>query len=348
VLEEIRAFVDAIELRDIYTKGHSQRVAQYAKEFAQHLQLEKKKQEELYIAGVLHDLGKVGIPDQVLLKPSQLDEEEFKLIQYHSTLSGQIVEKIPSFAYLAPIVKAHHENWDGSGYPDGLAGEAIPFEARILSLCDVFDALTTPRIYRQALPLQVAIDIIKKQRNKFDPDLLEKFLSFIKKRGIIKQELESLEKEILSKLRENVFFHDYLTKLLNREGLLAIIRKSSDNDRLYGSLVRINIKKFREYNKKFGLKKGDWLLKEIAKFFQNFFKASIYDFFPKEESFYLGRVGADNFILFYIGHKVEFLKVKLERVKEEVHKKFQIQIDYEFLLEHAHLAKSIKHIGYIL
>jgi HD-GYP domain-containing protein (c-di-GMP phosphodiesterase class II) len=153
-IEEIKPLVYAIEIRDAYTQGHSEHVGVYSSEFASFLGLDKKESEKLYIAGLLHDIGKIGIPDSILLKPGKLEKDEFDIIKLHSVISGKIVEKLPDFSNLADIVRHHHENYDGSGYPDGLKGEEIPLGARILSFADVFDALTTGRVYRAPLSLE--------------------------------------------------------------------------------------------------------------------------------------------------------------------------------------------------
>jgi HD-GYP domain-containing protein (c-di-GMP phosphodiesterase class II) len=185
-IEEIKPLIYAMEIRDSYTQGHSEHVGIYVKEFASFLGMDKKKCDELYIAGLLHDVGKIGIPDNILLKPGRLEKDEFDIIKLHSVISGKIVEKLPDFTYLADIVKHHHENYDGSGYPDGLKGEEIPFGARVLSLADVFDALTTGRVYRRTLNLEKALIIMDnmQKNNKFDPNLYPKFVEFIKNFGI--------------------------------------------------------------------------------------------------------------------------------------------------------------------
>jgi HD-GYP domain-containing protein (c-di-GMP phosphodiesterase class II) len=185
-IEEIKPLIYAIEIRDFYTQGHSEHVAVYSKEFASFLGMNEKECNDIYIAGLLHDIGKIGIPDNILLKPGKLEKDKFDIIKLHSSISGKIVEKLPNFSYLAKVVRHHHENYDGSGYPDGLKGEEIPFGARVLSLADVFDALTTGRVYRRALNLEKALIIMDnmQKNNKFDPNLYPKFVEFIKNFGI--------------------------------------------------------------------------------------------------------------------------------------------------------------------
>ena len=177
------------EIRDAYTQGHSENVAYYAKHLASALKLSLAECEDVYIAGLLHDIGKIGIPDSILLKPTKLEMNEFELIKMHSYISGQIIEKLEKFSYLKKAVKHHHENYDGSGYPDGLKAEEIPLYSRILSIADVFDALTTSRIYRASMQFSDAIaimDTMQKQK-KFDPQLYKIFIFMIRKLGIVQK-----------------------------------------------------------------------------------------------------------------------------------------------------------------
>ena len=201
-IDKIKPLIYAIELRDVYTKGHSERVATYASMFCKYLKFQEKQIEDVYFAGLLHDIGKIAIPDSVLLKPSILNPKEFEIIKYHPVLSANLVEKMPEFSYLKDIVKHHHENFDGSGYPDRLKGDRIPLLSRILSLADVFDALTTDRIYRDAFTLPKAVEIMEDMKYKFDPKLFSKFISFIKDFGIINEyfQIDESDEILLEKL----------------------------------------------------------------------------------------------------------------------------------------------------
>jgi len=345
-VEELKPLVYAIELRDVYTEGHSERVANYSKAFAKFLNLSVKEIKDVYVSGLLHDLGKVGIPDTVLLKPSKLEKDEFELIKYHSVLSCEILEKYKSYTYLAPIIRAHHENYDGSGYPDGLKGDEIPFLARILALADVFDALTTRRIYRAAFSLKEAMEIMEKMKSHFDPELFEKFKIFIKKHGIIKEKGFFLEEKVLETLRNNVFFIDLKTKLLNREGVLAILKKASDY-KLFANVILINIKKFKDINKTYGLKKGDEVLKNLAINLKVKFKAITSLEEPKYNSNFLGRIRADRFVFIAFSRKSNFIEYKLNNFKKDMK---NIEIEFEFLLRDTLIQKDKieKEIGYIL
>ncbi len=179
-IEMLLAMVKALEERDPYTKGHSERVANYAKLLARKLNMSHKKENLLYIAGLLHDIGKIGIPDEVLNKPGNLTNEEFKMIMEHPIKGEEIISQFTHLGPILPYVRHHHESWDGSGYPDGLKGEEIPLEARILAIVDVYDALTTNRAYRKAYSREEALEMMKRMKGKkFDPRLLEIFFELM-------------------------------------------------------------------------------------------------------------------------------------------------------------------------
>ena len=343
-LGDIKAFVYSIELRDIYTQGHSERVAIYAREFAKYLNLSQDDIQKVYMAGLLHDLGKIGIPDAILLKPGKLERDEFNIVKMHSVLSGEIVSKIEGFNELADIVKHHHEHFDGSGYPDGLKGEEIPFLSRILSIVDVFDALTTRRVYRRALSLEEALEIMDKMKEKFDSSLYKKFKLFIKKFGILNLNEFKLKESVKKVLANNVYFIDLRFKTLNREGLLAIFKQSADLG-FFGSLIYLNIKRFREYNQKYGSKKGDELLKKFVEEIKKYFKAEVYLIDPKDGMNYLARINADKFYLLSVGSKGNFLEYKLESFKENFK---EAEIEYKFILKNDKLKLFKDKVDYLL
>ncbi len=159
--QTLYALVNMIEQRDTYTGGHSQRVAKYALKIAKAMKLNSKKCNDIYQAGILHDIGKIVIPDMILLKPNQLDNQEYTIMQEHVTLGVDMINKIPALNKLAKYVAQHHERLDGSGYPYGLKGSQILLEAQILGVSDIFDAMTTSRIYKSNKTPQEAINEIK-------------------------------------------------------------------------------------------------------------------------------------------------------------------------------------------
>ncbi|MEK4386760.1 HD-GYP domain-containing protein [Solibacillus sp. FSL W7-1464] len=173
----VKGVIATLELKDPYTRGHSERVAAYAMKMAE--ATEKFKPAELnyfYYACLLHDIGKVSIPDSILTKPGMLTDEEFDIIKTHPVVGAKAIRDVEGIADNIDVIYHHHERWDGKGYPDGLAGEEIPFLARITAVADAFDAMTSSRSYRPALQLEVAYQrIIEGQGSQFDPKLVELF-----------------------------------------------------------------------------------------------------------------------------------------------------------------------------
>jgi len=171
------AFVEAIEARDPYTKQHSAMVSKYAMTIAEACDCEQEEVAKLNVVGLLHDIGKIGIPDNILLKPGRLTEEEFEIIKKHPIIGSNIIGHLGMWTEEQRIIKHHHERFDGNGYPDGLKGQEIPLLSRILSVADVFDALTTDRAYRQKMPTDVAVNIIRENKgSQFDPEVASVFL----------------------------------------------------------------------------------------------------------------------------------------------------------------------------
>lgn len=351
---DINHLVYAIELRDAYTQGHSERVAKYSYILSATLGLSIEDCTQIYVASLLHDVGKIGIPDAVLLKPGKLEDSEYELIQQHGTLSGKILEKMENFKYLAPMVRHHHEDFNGGGYPDGLQGKAIPLGARIISIADVFDALTTRRIYRGAMPLEKAISIMDSMQEnlKFDPDLYDTFIEIVKKEGILEENevgiSQNIELSELDIMRNNFFFSDTLTKLLNRDALIALLRKCAD----YSYTVicgKLNIKDFRSYNKLYGTIKGDELLKSYANMLKDGLKGNTNITEPKNNDLYLFRLHADIFIFLYIGQKMDYIEFRLSKVLDQIDKALGIEIEYSPILKNEKVPKNIeKKIGHML
>jgi HD-GYP domain-containing protein (c-di-GMP phosphodiesterase class II) len=148
-----RSLTAAIDAKDSYTYGHSERVARIAVELGRELGLQEQELSDVFLAGLLHDIGKIGIRDAVLSKPGSLTPEEFEHVKQHATIGYSILQNLRPIIHLLPGVRNHHERYDGKGYPDNLAGDAIPLLARILAVADCYDAMTTNRPYRQALPV---------------------------------------------------------------------------------------------------------------------------------------------------------------------------------------------------
>jgi|GEM_PF-2493184 len=171
--ETIFSLVKTIDARDSYTAQHSEGVARYARAIAKRLGLADDEAESIYKISLLHDIGKIGIRDEVLLKAGSLSDDEWELMRQHPIIGANLIANLRFLAGSSDACRYHHERWDGKGYPDGLAGEDIPLWSRIIAICDAWDAMRTDRPYRKALPLEVTIEEIKKgSGTQFDPSLV--------------------------------------------------------------------------------------------------------------------------------------------------------------------------------
>jgi putative two-component system response regulator len=167
----------SIEAKDPYTEGHCERLSEFSEALGEHLQLPEESCVALRRAGIVHDIGKVAVPEQILLKTSSLTAEEWQVMKQHPVIGERICSPLKSFRLLLPIIRHHHEKLDGSGYPDGLAGDAIPLTARILQVTDVYDALTTDRPYRKAMRPSQAFELMREEvrRGWWDGSLVDEF-----------------------------------------------------------------------------------------------------------------------------------------------------------------------------
>jgi putative two-component system response regulator len=172
----------SIEARDPYTHGHCERLAEMSARMGEHLGVPEEQIKALRRAGVVHDIGKVAVPDSILLKPGPLTADETKVMQKHPVVGERICAPLKTFRLVLPIIRHHHEKHDGSGYPDGLSGDEIPLTARILQLSDVYDALTTDRPYKVAFTPEVALDLMgeEAERGWWDRGLFEAFREMIR------------------------------------------------------------------------------------------------------------------------------------------------------------------------
>ena len=179
-LGSLTAFARAIDAKSPWTAGHSERVTAIGLKIGKALGLSPKDLDILHRGGLLHDIGKIGVGHAILDKPGKLSPGEREDIEKHVILGTRILEPIPAYAEILPIVKQHHENYDGTGYTEGLAGNEICLYARILALADRFEALTSDRPYRKALSQKKAIEIIMEQKGKeLDPEVVEAFLKIV-------------------------------------------------------------------------------------------------------------------------------------------------------------------------
>ena len=179
-METIEILRFTVEAKDAYTRGHSDRVSAYSVLIGEALGLSEDDLKTLKIGGLFHDIGKIGIPDSILLKTDKLDDEEYSEIKNHPAIGAHILSNATIFKDIIPIVKHHHERFDGHGYPGKLKGEEIPYLARIATVADSFDAMTSKRSYRDSLPIDVVKEEIKKNSGtQFDPEIAEVFLKFL-------------------------------------------------------------------------------------------------------------------------------------------------------------------------
>jgi putative nucleotidyltransferase with HDIG domain len=190
----VTMLAQAIEMKDEYTGGHTMRVREYSHLLGQELNLSPKDLHLILLGTPLHDIGKIGIDDAILRKPGKLTPAEFEIMKSHTVKGAKMLEQVSELADVIPIVRSHHERWDGHGYPDGTAGENTPMLARIVAIADAFDAMTSDRPYRKGMSAEAAFAEVEKMRGKqFDPKMADAFLS-IKDRII--QELQSETKKI--------------------------------------------------------------------------------------------------------------------------------------------------------
>jgi response regulator RpfG family c-di-GMP phosphodiesterase len=198
----IKSIASALDSKDPYTHGHSVRVTLYSLILAKELGLNDKELEEIETAGLLHDIGKIAIPQSILCKPGKLTDDEFRIMKLHPENSERLVLSIKKLNGISSWLRTHHERWDGRGYPNGLKGEEIPLSARIIALADTYDAMTSTRSYRIALSHEIAIEEIRKcAGGQFDPTLAAKFVELEATMKVAKENSEKYYKE-----------HSYLQK----------------------------------------------------------------------------------------------------------------------------------------
>ena len=204
-LESVANMLNNINMKDKYTYGHSERVVIYAKKFATYLQMKDKDKKELLLGAYLHDIGKLEISKELLTKREKLSESEFNILRQHPTLGSDLVSSIKEFADVIPLIKYHHEKYDGTGYPSKLKGDDIPYLARILTVIDSFDAMTSKRPYNIRKDYKQAIGELEKcAGSHFDPELVYKFIEMLQN--------DMLEKKMPRELDSNLSFIDDINK----------------------------------------------------------------------------------------------------------------------------------------
>lgn len=302
--ETIATISSMIEAKDSYTKGHSVRVAEYSAMIAEKAGWREHFIRNLKYIALLHDIGKVGIPDHVLNKPGRLTEEEFAIIKSHTTIGGDILKEIETIADVASGAKYHHERYDGSGYPSGLAGDEIPAVARIIGIADAFDAMNSKRVYRDSLsPEIIRKELVNGRGKQFDPNFLDIFLELfdegklmaketvMEERKTVTEESKFLMNRILRNMEEEAKKReapDYLTGLMNRKtGESKIIRSMKE---LPGCLAFVDLDNLKTVNDTMGHLAGDFALKTVGEVLKQYGEQAV-----------AVRLGGDEFLFYMIG-----------------------------------------------
>ncbi len=304
----VKSLVRGIEIRDSYTRGHSERVAYFSKRIAEEMGLRKDEVKAIYVAGLLHDIGKIGIPDSILLKPGKLSNEEYEIIKLHPTLSYELLNHIDVLKNSLPGIKYHHERWDGSGYPEGLKGKEIPLQARILAVADSFDAMTSDRIYRKGMSKSKAITELKKlSGKKYDPEIVENALHILLHEEPPEIADQYIDSDIFSTIEErrlDYYLRDHLTGVFNRNALELAYKIAQDR---FGKFLAftVDIKELREINVKEGWEKGDQILKKTVELLLNSLKDSV-----------IARYSGDNFLIFF--PEKEPVEKAVQKIEEEL------------------------------
>jgi HD-GYP domain-containing protein (c-di-GMP phosphodiesterase class II) len=204
----VSALSQAIDAKDGFTRGHADRVSRIAGAIAREMGLSENQIEQIELAGMLHDIGKIGVEDRILMKPSRLDEDERDLMRRHPMYGASILEPSSALRPLVPIVLHHHENFDGTGYPEGLKGEQIPIGARIIIVADAYEAMTSDRIYRKAIGHERALEQLERHKGvQFDPRVVRSLEHLLAKRGpdaFEVSELPPINYETLAELRQRL------------------------------------------------------------------------------------------------------------------------------------------------
>ncbi len=307
----IKGFISSLEAKDVYTRGHSEGVAFYSLEIGKSLGLTSEELKKLEMASLLHDIGKVGIPDCILLKPESLSEMEYNIVKLHSVIGAEIINKISDLSEFTLPVKHHHERWDGKGYPDGIKGEDIPLFARIIAIADAFDAMLSERVYRPSKSKKDALRELEVcSGTQFDPYIVKKSIKRLSETDIFSPASLYFIPKSVEEARKGYYLRDTLTGAKNLEALVSDLKGKTE---VYNFLF-LDIKNFYFYNIVKGYKEGNNLL---IKLYQNLC------YYFTEEKVY--RVGADEFL---IASQEPFDREELKKIIKELEEKTGIKISF--------------------
>ena len=326
--ETIATIASMIEAKDSYTKGHSVRVSEYSAKLVKKLGWEDEKVQNLKYIALLHDIGKVGIPDSVLNKPGKLTEIEYEIIKSHTTIGGDILRDIETITGVALGAKYHHERYDGKGYPTGFAGSEIPEVARIICICDAYDAMNSRRVYRDKLSCQEICEQFEAGRGtQFDDYYVDVFLELIRNGELSIEEdtdKKNMEKTIsgestllLNQIVKNIEEetqknekYDFLTGLLNRKNGEKEIVESLK--RTKGCLAFVDLDNLKKTNDIMGHLAGDHAIKSVGEVLSSFDKNAI-----------ISRIGGDEFLYYLTEVEEEEAKERIEAIVEAFQQKKQ-------------------------
>ena len=273
--QNLYSLVNIIEKRDSYTAGHSKRVAIYATEIAKDMGYKKEDIEKLYTACMLHDIGKISIPDSVLLKPGKLNDIEFSIIKEHSVIGYDLLKNVDLYKDIAKVIRHHHERFDGNGYPDGLKGDEIPEFSQIMTVADAYDAMTTDRIYKARKDIFTAIEELKKLSGiQFSPKVIEVAIKVLPKIKV-NENINQIPKTELEKARFAYFFKDNVTNSFNLDYLKFILLYNHKEGFDFNFMDIFYLHNITEYNKKYGWKEGSKLLSDFAELLQKTYSNGI-------------------------------------------------------------------------
>ena len=313
-----------IEAKDEYTCGHSHRVAEYAALIAAELGWSPENIQNLKYAAYLHDIGKIGIPEMILNKPSQLTDEEYNLIRNHTIIGAEILKDVAFAPYIAEVSRSHHERYDGCGYPDGLKGTDIPIHARIITVADSYDAMNSRRIYRNALPPEMIRNEFEKNRSRqFDPQITDIFLKLLDEdhvvlrntytqKAIVSSEPDNTINKFISevvntiKSQEDLKDYDFLTGLPMRnlgERLIAEFMQEHD-----GCLIFLDMDNLKKINDIHGHTAGDRALKNLGTLISHYTANGI-----------ASRLGGDEFLIFLPDITVETVSEIMRQLFRHFH-----------------------------
>ncbi len=331
-MQTITTIANTIDAKDEYTKGHSKRVSTYSVCIARALGMSEDEIRNIEYIALLHDLGKIGVPDVVLNKPSKLTDSEYELMKSHTIIGGDILKDSGIFHEINVGAMYHHERYDGKGYPKGLKGDEIPLIARIIGIADAYDAMTSTRVYRKRLKNEEVINEIAKCRGKqFDPAITDVFLDLLRnnvieqispdeEESVVEDDISLFSHHILRKVvdEQNRLIAkerelDYLTAVYNRKvGERKIIKSLNEK---YGCLMMVDIDNMREINKDNGILFGDHCLTTVAGIISNIVPNAI-----------VARFGGDEFVCLYEGIRTVSQAEQLARdIIESVNSKEELQ-----------------------